>query len=365
MSTERSAAPATTAGFHIPSLDGIRACAFLLVFLGHAGVPGIPAGFGVTVFFFLSGYLITTLLRMEVSKRGRIDFKLFYLRRTLRILPPFYLVLGLGALVSLTHLLPGKLQFWPLLSQALHYSNFWGALRGFDGIVPGTAVYWSLAVEEHFYALFPALYALLLAARLSGRAQRSVFWAICFAVLVWRCVLVFVCHVPSPRTFLCTDTRLDALLMGCALAVAGNPVLDEPARPAPSKGLILALCGSVVLLLLSFTIRDDRFRETLRYTMQGIALYPVFYAAVRFPKWGAFPLLNGRVLGFVGKLSYALYLVHATLLLLLEYWFESTLGPYPRALLGFALSLGLAWAIWTTIEKPAARWRKKLERAGG
>ncbi len=365
MSTDRSAPAATASAFHIPSLDGIRACAFLLVFLGHAGVPGIPAGFGVTVFFFLSGYLITTLLRMEVKKRGGIDFKLFYLRRTLRILPPFYLVLGLGALVSITHLLPSELQLLPLLSQAFHYSNYWGALRGFDGIVPGTAVYWSLAVEEHFYALFPALYALLLAAKLSGRAQRTVFLTICLAVLVWRCVLVFGFHVPSPRTFLCTDTRLDALLMGCALAVAGNPVLDEPALDSPPKRLVLALCGSIVLLLLSFTIRDDQFRETLRYTMQGIALYPVFYAAVRFPKWGVFPLLNGRVLGFIGKLSYSLYLVHATLLLLLEHWFESTVGPYPRAILGFALSLGLAWTIWTTIEKPAARLRKKLERAGG
>jgi len=62
-----------SSAFHIPSLDGIRACAFLLVFLGHAGVPGIPAGFGVTVFFFLSGYLITTLLRLEVERSGRID----------------------------------------------------------------------------------------------------------------------------------------------------------------------------------------------------------------------------------------------------------------------------------------------------
>jgi peptidoglycan/LPS O-acetylase OafA/YrhL len=363
MSTERPGAPGTKSGFHIPSLDGIRACAFLLVFMGHAGVPGIPAGFGVTVFFFLSGYLITTLLRQEVNKTGRINFKSFYLRRTLRILPPFYLVLCLAALVSLTHLLPGKLQLLPFLSQTFHYSNYWGALRGFDGIVPGTAVYWSLAVEEHFYALFPALYALLLGAKLSGRAQRAVFVAICLGVLVWRCVLVFGLHVSTSRTFLCTDTRLDALLVGCALAVAGNPVLDEPPLAAPSKSLVLALLGSVVLLLLSFTIRDDRFRETLRYTLQCIALYPIFYASVRFPKWALFPVLNSRALGFIGKLSYALYLVHATLLLLLEHWFEAKLGPYPRAVLGFALSLALAWTIWTTVEKPAARLRKKLERA--
>ncbi len=102
MSSQASRSEAAPASFHIPSLDGIRACAFLLVFLGHTGVvPGIPAGFGVTVFFFLSGYLITTLLRQEVAKRGSVDFKLFYLRRALRILPPFYLVFAPGVVDSL------------------------------------------------------------------------------------------------------------------------------------------------------------------------------------------------------------------------------------------------------------------------
>src|SRR5690242_16753148 len=81
-------------GFDIPSLDGFRAAAVTLVFLSHAWtVKWLPGNFGVTVFFFLSGYLITTLLRREFEKSGRISFRAFYLRRALRILPPFYLVL--------------------------------------------------------------------------------------------------------------------------------------------------------------------------------------------------------------------------------------------------------------------------------
>src|SRR4051794_11189138 len=89
----------------IPSLDGLRAASFFLVFLGHAALPfmpvAIPAGFGVTVFFFLSGYLITTLLRLEVEQHGKINFKHFYLRRVLRIWPPFYLVLIAACLLTL------------------------------------------------------------------------------------------------------------------------------------------------------------------------------------------------------------------------------------------------------------------------
>src|ERR1043165_4978730 len=78
-----AAAPAKTkakqAPLSIPSLDGLRAVSFFMVFLAHAGVPGLPGGFGVTVFFFLSGYLITTLLRLEMEETGTISLKHFYL----------------------------------------------------------------------------------------------------------------------------------------------------------------------------------------------------------------------------------------------------------------------------------------------
>jgi len=360
MSTVASGSPKASKAFHIASLDGIRACAFLLVFMGHAGVPGIPAGFGVTVFFFLSGYLITTLLRLELQRSGSISFKLFYLRRTLRILPPFYLVLLAALAVGSSPLLPSRLEFMPVLSQALHFSNYWGALRGFDGTVPGTAVYWSLAVEEHFYALFPALYFSLARAKLSAQRQWLVFVGICALVLIWRCVLVFHLHVSTVRTFMTTDARLDSLLFGCALAVFGNPAL-ETRDDHPSSKWLAILVAAAGLLLVSFVVRSDSFRETIRYTLQGVALYPLFYCAVRFPEWGLFRLLNTRILSFLGKLSYGLYLVHATILLVLEAHFEKILGPYTRALLGFTISLTVAWLLWTVVEKPAARLRKRLE----
>src|SRR5262245_57371978 len=85
---------ARTSSTHIPSLDGIRAFAALWVFAAHAGLEqALPGGFGVTVFFFLSGYLITTLLRMEYQATGTISLKKFYLRRVYRIWPPMYIVL--------------------------------------------------------------------------------------------------------------------------------------------------------------------------------------------------------------------------------------------------------------------------------
>src|SRR5215813_9403267 len=88
---------------YIPSLDGIRACSVMVVFAAHAGLRGlIPGGFGVTVFFFLSGYLITTLLRMEHEQSGQIRLRNFYLRRVYRIIPPMYIVLTLTVLLAIT-----------------------------------------------------------------------------------------------------------------------------------------------------------------------------------------------------------------------------------------------------------------------
>src|ERR1700716_896812 len=87
---------------HIPSLDGVRALAFLIVFISHAGLKDlVPGGFGVTIFFVLSGYLITSLLRVEVERYGEIDIRSFYLRRAFRILPMLYLTLTVAILLGL------------------------------------------------------------------------------------------------------------------------------------------------------------------------------------------------------------------------------------------------------------------------
>src|SRR5580700_8795245 len=96
---------------HIPSLDGLRTVSFLIVFLSHSGLLNIvPGGFGVTVFFYLSGFLITTLMRVERQKTGTVNVRHFYLRRALRILPPFYLVLIVASGLTALKLLPGELE---------------------------------------------------------------------------------------------------------------------------------------------------------------------------------------------------------------------------------------------------------------
>ncbi len=140
---------------NIPSLDGMRAVSVLMVFFAHAGLDHfIPGGFGVTIFFFLSGFLITTLLRAEFEKNHVISVKHFWLRRVLRIMPPFYLVL-IATVISSA---PGTLDLFAVLAQFFNFTNYWVIVHGSNAGQPiGTGIFWSLAVEEHFYLIFPWL----------------------------------------------------------------------------------------------------------------------------------------------------------------------------------------------------------------
>jgi peptidoglycan/LPS O-acetylase OafA/YrhL len=348
--------------FEIPSLDGLRAVSFLMVFLAHAGFDRvIPGGFGVTVFFFLSGYLITTLLRMEADKSGTVSLKAFYLRRALRILPPFYLVLASAAVLTVVRALPGRLLALPVAAQALHYTNYWIAWHGWDGIASGTGVYWSLAVEEHFYLVFPAVYLVLRRAGLTGRQQAFVLWGACGVVLAWRCILVFAMHAPLDRTYLCSDTRVDSILFGCALAVYNNPMLDETAPPSARDAALWLrrlLPLALVALLSTFVLRGNVFRETLRYSLQGLALVPLFVCAIRWPEAWIFRPLNLRPVRFIGTLTYSLYLLHFVVLSGLEA--HTALPRVGRAVVGLVLALALSWTMWIAIERPCARLRKRL-----
>jgi peptidoglycan/LPS O-acetylase OafA/YrhL len=353
-----SAQPSAKGEFHIPSLDGIRAVSFLLVFLAHAGLEQfLPGGFGVTVFFFLSGYLITTYLRMECDRTGEINFKHFYLRRVFRIFPPFYLILGVAIALALLGWLDEPLNASGALSQLFHYSNYWIIEHGRAGLVPGSGVYWSLAVEEHFYLLFPLLY-LTLRRRLPHASNQAIaLYGLCGAVFLWRCLLVYAFHASEDRTYLASDTRVDSILFGCILAIGGNPVLD---RPASSDRVLKCFWLPLGLLLLlgTFVYRDAHFRETWRYSIQGLALVPIFVAAIRFPKWGVFRVLNYAPVRRIGALSYSLYLLHYVVI----FFIEAHCGwPKPvRGIIAFGVAYLLAALIYRFVEKPFGQMRKRL-----
>jgi peptidoglycan/LPS O-acetylase OafA/YrhL len=356
-----TSAPSKSASFHIPALDGIRAISFFLVFAAHAGLGHlVPGGFGVTIFFFLSGYLITTLLRIEYDKTQKISFRGFYLRRTLRIFPPFYLVLAMATLLTIVGILQGSLLMPALVSQALYVGNYYGIMYNFAGIAPGTAIFWSLAIEEHFYLVFPLAYLFIRRHLPAQTHQIFVLIGACAVVLIWRCVLVYGLNSPEERTYLGTDTRIDSILWGCILAIYGNPVLDTTRISKRIWLFMLAPLGAL-LLVGSLLYRDPLFRESFRYTLQGIALIPLFIVAIRYHSSPLFSWLNLRWIRFLGVLSYSLYLVHFVYLYAVN---QNTSLPQPiQAILALALSILTATVIHRAIERPIARMRRKLAAA--
>lgn len=331
---------------------------FFVVFAGHAGLKTIVAGdFGVTVFFFLSGFLITTLMRSELEKNGSINVGHFWLRRALRILPPFYLVILAATLIALVLYRPGTVYVPAMVAEALFYANYWG-IFGANREAPGTGVVWSLAVEEHFYLLFPLLYIAMQKLHLSPPKQATFLWGLCGLVLIWRFVLVMALHSNSTRIYLATDTRADSILFGCALAVWNNPVLDKPIL-GPTSWKYILLPIALIALLASFLFAGEGFRNTWYFSLQGIALTLVFIAAMRFHRWPLFWVLNARPVALIGVLSYSLYLVHDVLLRAVAQMLPRFHG-WQRAPLALAASLIVACLIYLLVEIPCARLRKKL-----
>jgi peptidoglycan/LPS O-acetylase OafA/YrhL len=140
-----------------------------------------------------------------VSLRNRaLNLKHFWLRRIYRIWPPFYLVLLATALTL-------RASGPPFYSQLLHVTNYWSIYHGVEGMPAGTGIYWSLAVEEHFYLLFPWIF--LAMQRMSANNQATLLYAMCAVVLAWRCWLVFGWHVSADRTYMATDTRIDSIIL--------------------------------------------------------------------------------------------------------------------------------------------------------
>lgn len=357
----------TPTGFRIPGLDGLRAFAVFTVFVGHAGLRFvIGAGSGVTVFFFLSGYLITTLLRRERAKTGTISLRDFYLRRVLRIFPPMYIFVAFASIITVAGLVAGHLYGYGYLSALAYITNFveiWGTPHH---LIPGAGLLWSLAIEEHFYLVFPPLY-LAMTKRLSRRWQSVVLLSLCLLTMAWRMVLVLGFGDGYNRTYYGTDTRADSLLAGCLLAIALNPVLDPvPERVArwlrnPRREIAAFLGGC--LLIAGGEHLAARPAAMFESTIQLTGLFIAFFIILRNPKSLMGRLLELRPVVRLGVLSYSFYLFHGVIIEVFQQ--KTGLSPIEIALVVFVITWVICEAVNQAVEQPAARLRRRLTHDRG
>jgi len=342
---------------YIPSLDGLRAFAALIVFFSHIFpfVPGMP---GVTIFFFLSGYLITTLLRLEYQAIGGVNFAGFYLRRTVRILPPLYIVLFGAVLLQRLHLLSGTLDGAGFASELLFVTNYrmiWHPLS----IGSGLEVLWTLAVEEHFYLLFPIAF-LLLSRHARARRQALILGLAVLGFLAWRIVIHMGMHAGVSRTMYGSDTRMDTILFGCIMAIVRESgderslVINDQVK----SGVVVTAFPALVFSRIVW--RNENFRETLRYTLEGLALFSCFTYAISSSDSPVYRLLNWRPVRFMGLISYDFYLVHLVIISAVK----NNLSDLPavRITLSLILSITLGSALYFLVDRPLARWKRRFER---
>ncbi|PHQ58762.1 MAG: hypothetical protein COC03_07910 [Robiginitomaculum sp.] len=346
---------------HIPGLNGLRALSVLIVIVAHMGFEHIvPGGFGVTVFFFISGFLITRLLLAESDSKGNVGLGKFYMRRIVRLYPALLFMLYLTAClyIILGYGHPAPME---LAAGVGYFTNVYQVVARTAGelpFMPWTHL-WSLSVEEHFYLAFPLL---VVAFRKNWRGLALALGGIIGAAVLWRAYIVFGTTLPAQDyNYMMTDARLDSLAWGCLLSV----VLHISGNAARFKHLIgfiptgLAFVG----LGLSFIIRDEVFRYTLRFNVQGAAIFVLILNLYYWRMLGfAFKILDWKPLAWIGSVSYALYLWHVPIFDLFARGFGDSLVVSAAAV---AVSFGAAAFSFYYVERPFIALRQKYGSHAG
>ena len=335
-----------------PALDGIRGVAVLLVIARHLNAPVIRSGgaVGVGLFFGLSGYLITSLLVEERHLTSRVRLGQFYLRRFFRLIPA--LLLMLACVVALGEAL-GSPGIGRDSLYALFYASNWAQIAG--GYFPALAQTWSLAVEEHFYLVWPAVF--LCAWRLGGR-RAALAAAACGAVaaLVLRLSL-FEAGAAAVRLQYGSDDRADAILIGAAAALLTAGHVRQPPR-------WLAYGSWAVLCALLIAAPVGGLMLTAGFTLVAIASAVIATDAAAGRSLAA-RLLRTKPLVAVGTVSYGLYLWHFPIIHLLEPGLSAHLPHALAVVVVVILFTAAALLSYVLVERPAlALKRRRFERRG-
>jgi len=379
-SAVRSQPTATGANPHRGDIQGMRAVAVLLVVAAHADVRGMVGGFiGVDVFFVISGFLITGILVREVRRTGRVSIADFYARRARRILPAASVTLLAVVLVS-TQVF-NYVRIDEVLSHvtwaAFFSANIFSALSKSDYFATDTSFvspvqhFWSLAVEEQFYLVWPPLIALALWSRRRRRQKADetpdpvvierklrrvavLIGLLCVASLAWS---VWRTEVGPSMAYYSTLTRGWELGIGALLALCTIWVGRWPAQVkfvASWVGLVMIACAA-----LTFSGATPFPGYHAAIPVVGTAL--VLAGGIEGPRYGAALVLDRGPMRWFGDISYSLYLWHWPFLTMPAMYLDRDLRVRERALLVIAAII-VSWLSYKFVETPVRR-AKGLSRS--
>jgi peptidoglycan/LPS O-acetylase OafA/YrhL len=347
---------------HVSAFDGLRAIAVLSVILFHSDAPWWIGGYiGVDIFFVLSGFLITGLLIEEYQKHGRIRFLYFYLRRGLRLFPALFLILA----VYLVFFLSVEPEQWALHLNnvrlvVLYSVNINRANGSNEPYFLGHA--WSLSIEEQFYLVWPWVFALLY-----WRASRwlRVFFVGGTALAAWWWRITLLAHDATiVRVYNGFDTRADALLVGCTLALAISMTEWQSIAKSRTIAIVSELLAFISLVILVFIARFVIFKDPLmlRYGYFIVALCSALMIVHLYIGRSYFlaPILEFRPLIWIGKISYGLYLWHYPIM---RYMLDRFHFDWVQTLIfGGTLTFACATLSYYLVEQRCLRLRHRFAR---
>lgn len=359
-----SAAPLNGAN-RFAHIDAMRAFAVMLVVVAHSGYGEIvPGGSGVTIFFSISGFIITYLLLRERDQTGGFSATGFYFRRVLKIMPPLVVLVIVPTLV---YAIWSRISWADFLAQVFFLFNWTLAFGREAEVLPGTAVVWSLSIEEQFYIVFALVWLL---------AVRSKYWRPIIVVMAAAGVLYSTFarialannSELSERIYYGSDTRLDGIALG-VLAAIGIHLWQARQGSSDTVTRVLGrdavLVGAVMLYLISLIIRDEWFRDTFRYSFQSIAACLVIIYGL-LPGAGPirrifYMVSQLRAVSLVGLASYSIYLAHLVLIIPIKEFIDL---PLPlEAVVLVVVGVGAGVTVYKLVETPVHRYGRSLREA--
>lgn len=334
---------------HIPSLDGLRFIAALLVILYHAGLE-FPCPDGVTFFFVLSGFLFAVLLYREYCRTGTINLRKFYLRRTIRILPAFYATILITIVIKFFTSNP--IDYAHAISSSLFVGNYYNA--AFNHPATGFSHFWSLGVEEQFYLIWPL--AFLAFIKLNWRGLIAALLGVALIVCLYR-IIVSLSYVEADAyLYNAFECRCDSLAIGC---VVGLLTTSEQFRRIVPQFARTGFEPLLVIALLSVgNMQTNSFRQTLGFSIESWLLALLLLQLITLHHHPLWSWLNHKWTRFLGTLSYSAYLVHAIGTGLAEKL--SLDSQFAQLSTDVIITFTLAAGLYYLVEKPSlklkARW---------
>lgn len=347
---------------YITGLDGIRAIAVIMVLAYHLKLALFKSGFlGVTVFFVLSGYLITGILISEVEEEGTIDLKNFWLRRIRRLVPA---VMSMAVVIIFVSAVVNRIIFTKgckdFLASVLGFNNWWqifNKVSYFEAAgVPSPFTHcWSLAIETQFYLIYPLILLgiyKLAKSRGEGQAKRGLLFAgVTLLLALISVILMIVLFDPqqdASRVYYGTDTRAFSLLFGALLAILWEYRM-VPRKLSASVNMVLGSLSFAVLLVMTIAINGSSNFWYRGGQFIGTILTVLVIYTVSGRKTWLIRFLSNPVLKWIGDRSYSIYLWHYPIILLIS---KGIKASWWITLIEIVLSVVLAELSYRFIETP-------------